>query len=417
MRKIVASGMIGNALEWYDYALYAQFARIIGNTFFGDSPSRHFLTFAVFALGFVIRPVGALIFSIIGDKFGRKAALSLGILAMALPTAGIGMLPSYATIGIAAPILLCLMRLLQGLALGGEFSVCISYLVEHSPDNKRGLIGSASFVSMCIGLLLGSFTAYLMRSYISEETLSSWAWRVPFVFGLAIGLVGLYIRLNLTESPVYIEAKEKGKIKTAPIMETIRGYWQELLMAIIIYITVTAPFQTLTAYIETFLHTSLKYTALEATQLNTVGLIIMICTMPLAALISDRIGRKPVIAASSATLAIAIYPIFLIFGRQDFWQAMMAQSLFAFILAFYMGSVPTILVEIFPTRVRLTGVALSYNLSAAIFGGTAPMTAIALEHFTCNKYAMGIYLAFLSAFTFLIIMKYFRETYKKELYA
>jgi MHS family proline/betaine transporter-like MFS transporter len=336
---------------------------------------------------------------------------------MALPTAGIGMLPSYATIGIAAPILLCLMRLLQGLALGGEFSVCISYLVEHSPDNKRGLIGSASFVSMCIGLLLGSFTAYLMRSYISEETLSSWAWRVPFVFGLAIGLVGLYIRLNLTESPVYIEAKEKGKIKTAPIMETIRGYWQELLMAIIIYITVTAPFQTLTAYIETFLHTSLKYTALEATQLNTVGLIIMICTMPLAALISDRIGRKPVIAASSATLAIAIYPIFLIFGRQDFWQAMMAQSLFAFILAFYMGSVPTILVEIFPTRVRLTGVALSYNLSAAIFGGTAPMTAIALEHFTCNKYAMGIYLAFLSAFTFLIIMKYFRETYKKELYA
>ncbi len=416
MKKVITSGMIGNALEWYDYALYAHFASIISNTFFGDSPWGGFLTYAVFALGFVIRPIGALIFSIIGDRFGRRAALSLGILSMALPTAGIGLLPSYDSIGIIAPIILCIMRLLQGLALGGEFSICISYLVEHSPDKNRGLIGSASFVSMCIGMLLGSITAWVMHILIPKGILEDWAWRAPFVLGLAIGLVGLYIRMSLTESPVYINAKAQGEITTAPIAETIKSHWRELLVSMAIYITVTAPFYTLTVYVESFLHKSLNYTIKQATIINTIGLIIMIATLPIAAAISDRIGRKPILKMSSFALAITIYPIFLLFGQNDFTLAIFAQSIFAFVLAFYMGSVPTVLVEMFPTRVRLTGVALSYNVSAAIFGGTAPMTGIALIHLTGNKYAMGIYLAVLAFFSFAVIVKYFEESYAKPLY-
>ena len=415
MRKVVVSGMIGNALEWYDYALYAQFSIIIGDTFFSHSQWRQFLTFAVFALGFVIRPVGALIFSFIGDKFGRKTALSLGIFSMAIPTAGIGMLPGYESIGIAAPLLLCVMRLLQGLALGGEFSVCISYLVEHAPDQRRGIIGSASFVSMCIGLLMGSLTACFMRIFILETTLAQWAWRVPFIFGLVIGLIGFYIRISLKESPVYLQATEHGKIKPAPIMETIRDYRKELLTSMAIYITVTAPFHTLTVYIESFLHTNLEYTSLQATLINTIGLLVMIIFMPIAASISDKIGRKPVILTSAIILAICIYPIFLAFGKQNFALAILAQSSFAVILACYMGPIPTLLVEMFPTKVRLTGVALSYNISAAIFGGTAPMLAIGLQALTQNKYSMGIYLAFLALCSSVAIIKYFKETYQEPL--
>ncbi len=408
--------MIGNALEWYDYALYAQFSTIISETFFSNSEYKELLTFAVFALGFVIRPMGAILFSIIGDKFGRKNALSLGVFSMALPTAGIGLLPGYDVIGLTAPIMLCVMRLLQGLSLGGEFSVCITYLIENAPNNKRGLIGSASFVSMCIGMIFGSATAYLMHSLIPPEILKAWAWRLPFVLGLGIGIVGFYIRRNLSESPIYVEAKTKGQMATAPIMETIKNNWRELLISMGIYITVTAPFYTLTVYVESFLHKTLGYPATQSTIVNTIGLFVMIIVMPIAAKITDHIGRKPVIAFSSLMLTLAIYPIFKAFGTGDFKLAILAQCGFAFILACYMGPIPTVLVEMFSTRARLTGVSLSYNISAAIFGGTAPMTAIILQQITGNKYAMSIYLAFLTAFSFWVIIEYFKESYQKSLY-
>lgn len=415
MRKIVISGMVGNALEWYDYALYAQFAGIIANTFFGNSQWRELLTFAVFALGFIIRPLGALLFSAIGDNLGRKTALSLGILSMALPTAVIGLLPSYERIGLLAPVILCLMRLLQGLALGGEFSVCISYLVEHADEKNRGLIGSASFVSMCIGMLFGSLTAFFMRAFIPLDILEGWAWRVPFVLGLAIGLVGLYIRRSLTESPIYASAKARGQLTNSSMLETIKPYYRELIVSMAIYITVTAPFYTLTVYVENFLHKSLGYTAFEATAINTIGLIVMIIVMPIAANLSDKIGRKPMLIFSASLLAISIYPIFLNFGKVDFIMAVVSQMSFAFILACYMGPMPTILVEMFPTKARLTGVALSYNISAAIFGGTAPMTAIILQKLTGNTYIMGVYLSILALVSLFVVLKYLQESYKKQL--
>jgi MHS family proline/betaine transporter-like MFS transporter len=307
------------------------------------------------------------------------------------------------------------MRLLQGLALGGEFSVCITYLVEHASPNNRGLIGSASFVSMCIGMLFGSITAWVMHGLIDPATLNGWAWRIPFVLGLIIGVIGFYIRKNLSESPIYTKAKNNGNITSVPIMQSIKTHWKELLISMGMYITVTAPFYTLTVYIESFLYRSLNYTQLQAAVINTVGLIIMIIVMPIAASITDRIGRKPILALSSIALAISIYPIFLTFGSADFVLAILAQVAFAIILGFYMGPIPTVLVEIFPTNARLTGVALSYNISAAIFGGTAPMVAILLSKFSGNEFAMGIYLAILASLTFIITIKYFKETYSKPL--
>ena len=245
MKKVIISGMIGNALEWYDYALYAQFAYIIGQHFFPDTEMRDTLTFAVFAAGFIVRPLGGIIFGNIGDKFGRRIALVVGIITMTVPTAGIGFLPSCKTIGIATPIILTIIRLIQGFSLGSEFSGCISYIVEHASLEQRGLAGSASFVSMCGGMLLGLITDTSFSYFMHADMLFEWGWRIPFIAGLFISSVGLYIRKNLSESPIYKKAKESGRLARFPLSEILTKYPKELIIALGLYITVTCRSQDL----------------------------------------------------------------------------------------------------------------------------------------------------------------------------
>lgn len=413
MRKVVISGMIGNALEWYDYALYAQFAYIIGLKFFPETEFVEILTFALFAAGFLVRPIGGILFGQIGDRFGRRSALVIGIMMMAIPTAGIGLLPSYESIGIAAPITLAIIRLIQGFSLGGEFSGCIAYIVEHSPDNRRGLAGSASFVSMCLGMLLGVGVANAFSYALSEEDLLSWGWRIPFVFGLVIGLVGLYIRSHLSESPIYKAAKEGGYLSRTPLRETFTKHWRKLLMAIVIYINVTAPFYTTTVFMKYFMY-NLGYTEQQGSVVCAIILVTMTIVFPISAHISDKIGRKPVIIFGTILLILAIYPIFVALASMNYIWAILSQIIFAAIIGIYMGPVPTLLVELFPTRVRFTGVAISYNLSAAIFGGTTPMIGTALYQFSGNNLALAYYLTALAIFVLCIII-FYKETYKNNL--
>lgn len=408
MRKVIVAGMIGNALEWYDYALYAQFVHIISKHFLPDSEIRDIIAFAIFASGFFVRPIGAVIFGNIGDKLGRRFALMLGILTMAIPTAAIGMLPSYDQIGIAAPILLVIIRLIQGFSLGGEFSGCITYMVEHSPKNRRGLVGSASFISMCLGMLLGAATASTMAYFMSEENLVSWGWRLPFIAGLFVGLIGIYIRMNLTESPIYQEAKARKATSSRPVYEILTQYYGSLFVAIAIYITVTAPFYTATVFVESFLK-NLGYSSFIAFFASTIILMTMIAVLPLSAILSDYIGRRKVLILGAWGIALSAYPTFWALGQMDDFLALIASFIFSAIVAFYMGPVPTVLVESFPTRLRFTGVALSYNVSAAIFGGTAPMVGAMFVKFTGDSYAMGYYLTILAIFT-IFVLRWFKET-------
>ena len=413
MKKVVISGMIGNALEWYDYALYAQFATIIAQQFFPHSEIKEIWASAVFAVGFIARPVGGIILGNIGDKYGRRIALVIGILCMALPTAGIGLLPSYETIGVAAPIILILIRIVQGFSLGGEFSGCIAYIVEHAPAEERGIAGSTSFVSMCMGMLLGLVTAKAFSYYMDPVNLMSWGWRIPFVAGLFIGGVGLYIRSHLSESPLYKAAKETGGLSRTPLRETLTKYWLQLVVAIGIYITVTAPFYTATVFIENFMH-KLGYTKNQSSITGSVILITMMIGFPISAILSDKIGRRPVLITGTILIIALIYPIFIALGSMNFTLALLSQIVFAVVIALYMGPVPTVLVEIFPTRVRFTGVALSYNMSAAIFGGSAPVVAMLLTEMTGDKYAISYYLITLAVIT-LFILRFYKETYRKNL--
>jgi len=413
MRKVVISGMIGNALEWYDYALYAQFVPIIAKNFFPESDLAELMALAVFAAGSFMRPVGAVAFGTIGDKYGRKLALVIGILTMAIPTACIGLLPSYASIGITATIILCVIRLIQGFSLGGEFSGCIAYIVEHAPPEKRGLAGSAAFISMCVGMLLGTLTAALMSMIMLPETLGDWGWRVPFIAGLFIGLVGLYIRVNLAESPLYEEAREKQELTKSPLSETVKYYWRELFVAVGLYIAVTAPFYTSTVYMDSFLQ-NLGYTRGQSTFVAIAILITMIIVFPISARLSDRIGRKPVLWWGCIAMVILSYPMIAVLDDIDPITATCSQIALAAAIAFYMGPIPTVLIEIFPTKVRFTGVAVSYNLSVAIFGGTAPMMALLFERWTGNQFAVGYYLMILCLFS-LYILRSYKETYHKSL--
>lgn len=377
MKKVVAAGMIGNGLEWYDYVLYGYLASIISTLFFpaGDELAAQLATWGIFAAGFIMRPVGAILFGYLGDRHGRKVALAASVLLMALPTGLMGMLPTYESIGLWAPALLTILRLIQGIALGGEFSGAITYVVEHAPPHRKGLAGSTTLVSMMLGILLGSGVATGLASMLSPEDFAQWGWRVPFIIGMVIGIVGLYIRMFLDESPEYAEAKAGGHISQTPVRDTFSAHKKELAIAIGVYAAVTLPFYLLVIYMNSYMNKVLGYPLQDAMIINTISLLVVTVILPIGAHISDKVGRKPVMLAMIAAYLILAYPIFWLLGQMDFMYALAGQVLFGIVLGFYVSPIAAILVEIFPTNVRYTGMGLACNICAATLGGTAPMLA------------------------------------------
>jgi MHS family proline/betaine transporter-like MFS transporter len=375
MRKVVISGMIGNGLEWYDYALYGQMAWLLSKLFFpaGDPTVQLLATYGVFAAGFIIRPVGGVLFGWIGDTYGRKAAMVIAVLMMAIPTGCIGLLPTYAEIGIWAPLLLTLIRLLQGMSLGGEFSGSITYIVEHAPPHRRGVAGAASLVSLNMGFLLGLFVTQVCMYFFGSETFEAWGWRLPFVMGVVIGLIGFYIRTHCAESPVYAEARAEGHLSASPLKEAIRQHPWEILQGFCVYITVTMPFYLVAIYFISFSYKQLGLTTSEALWLNVINMLVMMLVYLPAASLSDRIGRRPVMLGAAFTMFLITYPLFSYFvPGASFATIGLAQVLFTAVLGIYLGPVAVLLVELFPTSVRASGMAISYNFSAALFGGTSP---------------------------------------------
>ena len=416
MRKILISSMIGNALEWYDFVLYVQFAKIIGQLFFpsDDQFTSLLATFGIFAVGFVMRPLGGVLFGVLGDRFGRKAALVFSILMMAVPTAMIGFIPTYQQIGIAAPILLTLMRLLQGLALGGGFSGCMTFIVEHAPNKQRGLIGSTTMFSLGGGVLLGIIVSLGFSHMLPEEDFMSWGWRLPFIISLAIGMVAFYIKNHIDESPIYLEAKKHGNISKTPIRGVLANHWKELLIAIALYLTVTVPFYSFTAFFSTFLQQHAGVSLYDSLIINGIAIFIFMLAMPVTGWLSDKYGRKPVLVITSICIALLAYPTFLMLLEGGFIYPLIAQIIFGIALGAYMGPIPATLVELFPTNIRFTGLALSYNISAALFGGTAPFVYLKLIALTGSVMSPAFYIMIFVLLTIIALVN-FKDLYKKAL--
>ncbi|HEX3035960.1 MAG TPA: MFS transporter [Thermodesulfobacteriota bacterium] len=415
-KKTLIAGCVANVLEWYDFALYGYLASVLAKLFFPseDELTSLIATFEVFAAGYLMRPLGAAVFGNLGDKVGRKKVLIISVTLMAVSTTLIGVLPTHAQIGIMAPILLTLLRLIQGFSVGGEFTGTISFIVEHGTQSRRGLYGSFAAFSLIGGILLGSGIGALITSVLSAEEITDWGWRIPFIFGIVVGGVGLYLRFGIEETPIFKSLENKGGVVRAPIAEALTNYRREILITMGTTWAGSATFYIIFVYMPTYLSSETDITFSTALHINTITMVILMAASPFMGALSDRIGRKPVLITGCLGIAILTYPLFLLLSKGNVLYALGTQAIFAVELAMLFAPLGATLVELFPTRVRLSAMSLGYNIGFSIFGGTAPLVATYIIKETGSNAAPGIYLA-LSALVSLFIFLIIRETYRDTL--
>lgn len=394
MRTVMIS-MMGNLFEWYDFALFGYFAPIIGKLFFpNDDPMTELISaFGVYAAGFLVRPLGGMFFGNIGDRLGRKHALILTILMMAVPTTIIGLLPSYNQIGIIAPIMLVIMRMLQGFSMGGNYGGSITFTTEHSPEKNRGLIGSFAVASCLIGLMLGSATAALFSFIFTEAELLNYGWRIPFLLGIGICVVAYYMRGRVSESPDYEKAKKEGTTVERPLYELFCHHSKTLVNLVLVVMLHDLSFYILFVYMTTHLTEFLKLSKNSAFTINTINMAIVSGMTIFAAWLSDRYGRKRIMAASALVFALGSIPLVgLINDSQNLLVIFFAQTILAIAVGGYFGPLPAMMVESYPTHIRNSAVAVTTNISGPLFGGTAPMLVTYLITVTGSNLVPAYYL-------------------------
>lgn len=405
--KLILSSGIANTFEWYDYALFGYFAPIIGNKFFPESDESEVLinAFLAFALGYLMRPIGGVFFGILGDKFGRKTALSTSIICMAVPTAIIGLLPTYETIGITATVLMIIGRMLQGLSMGGALTGSISFLIEHTPKKKRGGAGSVPMAGICIGILLGSLAAYAVQAVLSEEQFLDFGWRLPFLIGVLIMFVGFYIRNNMKETPLFEHMRKEGKIVESPLSEVVKRHSGEMLVSILINATGSVIFYLQATYIMNFLKVNRGFAEDQINSIAIVCYIIMAFMTVIAGRLSDRIGRRKIFVVLLGLIIVTSPFIVYFFEYGDILEVAVAQVVLSIFAGSYIGPEPALQAEFYPTKVRNTALSVSYNLATSIFGGTTPLALAYLMHKTgsvasCAYYIIGCAILSLLALCF-----------------
>jgi MFS transporter, MHS family, proline/betaine transporter len=396
LTKTIAAGAIGNVLEWYDFGLFVFFAPVISRLFFPSEQKLASLigTFGVNATGFLMRPLGGLLFGHIGDRLGRKRALELSVLLMAVPTTLLGLLPTHAQIGLWASLLLTLFRLMQGLSVGGEYIGSMSFLSEHAPPHRRAFLGSFSSFSVVMGSLLGSGVAAVMTGFLSPSQFDAWGWRVPFVGGVLIGLVGLWLRHGVDESPAFLIARDQRGLAHNPIKEAVRRDFRSIAVTLgltgVSAVGFYLPFVWLPTWLSQINQPALAVS--EALTASTIALVALLVLTPLTALAADLVGKKPMFLASALSYVVVTYPLFLLLKTGTFAAAVAAGLAFAACNSLYSGCMAATMVEMFPTRTRYSGVAIGYNLGQAILGGTAPLVATGLIELTGNDLSPAVYL-------------------------
>ncbi|MCW5889912.1 MAG: MFS transporter [bacterium] len=410
-RRTIVAGIAGNVMEWYDFAVYGYFAPTIGAHFFpADSQVASLLSaFGVFAAGFLMRPFGGMVFGHVGDRFGRKTALLVSVAAMAVPTFLIGVLPDHAQIGIAASVLMVALRLVQGLAVGGEYTSSVVYLAEGAPAARRGYMASWSVFGAVAGILLGSAAGALVTSLLSPAAMHAWGWRVPFLLGISVGFAGVVIRRHLTET-----APPAVAGSTSPVVEALRAHWPAMLRVAGFNVLNGVAFYLLFVYGATWLTEVVQLDAGRALQINTISMVVLLVLIPLAGALSDRIGRKPPLVAACALLFVLAWPLFWLMHHPDPQLALAGQVAFALPIALFLGVGPVAMTELFPARVRCSAVSIGYNLALAIFGGTTPLVATWLIHATGDPLAIAWYLMAAAAVSLGVILG-LRETKGLEL--
>lgn len=415
-RRSLLASTVGNFVEWYEFGAYGFFATVIAANFFSSTSTSDaeslIKTYASFALAFFFRPIGAAVFGRLGDRIGRRPTLILVLLLMTVSTTMIGLLPTYATVGAAAPWLLTLIRALQGLSAGGEFGGAVSIMTEFAPRTKRGLYGAWQSLTVALGLLVGAGLAAILATVLSKEALTDWGWRVPFLLALPLGLVALWLRLRLDETPNFAKLQQEDrapadKVEVAKAIALGVGRLMGWSAAGYTFLVV------MPSYLQATLHATFQQ-ALVATVLANLGFAVSI--MP-AGWLSDRIGRRPVMVTGAALVVVLAFPLMNLLQDKESSNAAKGAAIFVagLVVGLMAGPGPAMLAEMFPTRARYTGLGLAYSLSNAVFSGSAGLIITELIKRTKNVDIPAYYVVATCAVSVIALLTLRGDDHKREL--
>lgn len=399
VKRAVKAAALGNAMEWFDFGVYSYLAVTLGKVFFpSGNPSAQLLsTFGAFAAAFLVRPLGGLVFGPLGDRVGRQKVLALTMIMMAAGTFAIGLIPSYATIGVAAPVLLLVARLVQGFSTGGEYAGATTFIAEYAPDRKRGFFGSWLEFGTLAGYIAGAGLVTLTTALLSSDDLLSWGWRLPFLIAGPMGVIGLYLRTKLEETPAFAAELEKAARQErerpkVPLRDMVTGQWRALLLCMGLVLVFNVTDYMLLSYMPSYLTSELKYDETHGLLVVLGVMALMMVVQPFAGALSDRVGRRPVIAAGCAGFLLLSVPALLLIRQGGLLAIALGMGALGLLLVCFTAAMPSALPALFPTRVRYGSLSIGFNVSVSLFGGTTPLVVTALIGATGNVMMPAYYM-------------------------
>ncbi|EFL43234.1 proline-betaine transporter [Streptomyces griseoflavus Tu4000] len=427
VRRAVKAASLGNAMEWFDFGIYAYLAGTIGRVFFpsGSETAQLLSSFATFAVAFLVRPLGGMVFGPMGDRVGRKKVLALTMILMAIGTAAIGLLPTYAAVGFWSPLLLILFRLLQGFSTGGEYGGASTFIAEYAPDKRRGYFGSFLELGTLAGYTGAAGLVTALTAWLGTGAMDAWGWRIPFLVAGPLGIVGLYLRLKLDDTPAYLKLGEgnvhvneaANSVETTArgdLLRIFRQHWRPLLLCVALVGAYNVTDYMLLSYMPTYLSDELHYT-------ETHGLLILVATMALLMLIinqvgrlNDRYGRKPLLMTGMLGFFLLSAPAFLLVRQGSLLGVSAGMLMLGLSLVCLLGTMSAALPAMFPTSVRYGSLSVGYNLSASLFGGTTPLVITALIGATGSD-MMPAYYAMAAALVGVVAVACMKETAQQPL--
>ncbi|MFE7230056.1 MFS transporter [Streptomyces sp. NPDC002405] len=396
VRRAVKAAALGNAMEWFDFGVYSYIAVTLGKVFFpsGNPTAQLLSTFGAFAAAFLVRPLGGMVFGPLGDRVGRQKVLACTMIMMAVGTFAIGLIPSYATIGVGAPLLLLVARLVQGFSTGGEYAGASTFIAEFAPDKRRGFLGSWLEFGTLAGYIGGAGLVTLMTALLSSDQMTSWGWRIPFLIAGPMGIIGLYLRMRLEETPAFTAeaaACESNRPKV-PLREMIAGQWKALLLCVGLVLVFNVTDYMLLSYMPSYLTSVLKYDETHGLVVVLGVMALMMIVQPFAGALTDRVGRRPVIAAGCAGFLFLSIPALLLIRQGSLAAVGLGMAALGLLLVCFTAAMPSALPALFPTRVRYGSLSIGFNVSVSLFGGTTPLVVTALIGATGNLMMPAYYM-------------------------
>ncbi|MBD0418488.1 MFS transporter [Streptomyces sp. TRM S81-3] len=400
LKRAVGASALGNCMEWFDFGVYSYLAATIGKVFFpGASPAAQLISsFATFAAAFVVRPLGGLVFGPLGDRIGRQKVLATTMILMAIGTFSIGLIPSYASIGIAAPALLLLARMVQGFSTGGEYGGATTFVAEYSPDRRRGFLSSWLDFGTFVGYALGSALVTALNLMLTDGQMLSWGWRIPFLIAGPLGVIGLYMRLRLEESPAFqqqLDEHEKSLAQASVGSEfktIVRKHWRPLLICMGLVLLYNVTNYMVTGFLPTYQTETLGRSSGFADVLVLIGMLWIVLLITFLGRLSDHVGRRPVYGCAAAAMIVLAVPAFLLLKADGTWAPVAGVLILATLLAGFAAPSAATLPALFPTAVRYAAMGIGFNFAVAAFGGTTPLFTEALVEITGNDLMPAYYL-------------------------